>query len=285
MPHWLKGCVLFLLAACSLAACIEREEGCLDIAARNFTADADDPCPDSCCVYPTWELTVRHRFRPADRPDTLVAFSYDSIYATSAFSSSLFQFDSVRFFLSDFTLEFANGTTAAVTDKLEITLADGTAESIRDDFLTAEPRLFNATEVGTIITSGTLTGVRFLLGLTENLRTADLESFPTGNPLDLPADAYNHAEGDGFLPLRMRLVAPPGATDTLDVRVLEPISVVLTLDAPFVLEPGFDLGMTLTVDYAAWLGDVNVATATEAEVMQAIRDGAANSFAVIAVEN
>ena len=205
--------------------------------------------------------------------------------ATAAFPARPFQFDSVRYFLSDFELQYADGTVARVADELEITRADGTETTVTDDFVTAEPRRFGATPLGTLNAPGTLTGVRFLLGLPEAVRTADLEDFPTGSALDLPATAFNYRSADGFLPLRLRLVAPPAAADMLDVAVLEPLPVALAFDPPFVLEPGFDLALTLAVDYAAWLAPLDVVTATETQVRQAIQNGAANSFTVLTVEH
>ena len=273
-----------LVLVFSIIGCIEREDGCLDVTATNFAAAADNPCPDSCCVYPDLNVTVRHRFRPADRPDTLLAFSYDSTYSVLPQPLDSFTFDSIRFFLSNFELIDASGTASTVEDELEVRSASGTSITIADNFLSAAPRIFNASRVGTLRAPGTYFGVRFLLGLETETRTAELSDFPDGHPLDLPENAYSYRAGDGFIPLRVRLVAPPAASDTLDVTVLEPIAVELEFDEPFVLEPGFDLDLTLAVDYAIWLEGGNVTTATEADIRNQIQTQAANSFLILAVE-
>lgn len=270
-----------LLLIALLSACIEREEGCLDIAAVNFAADADLACPDSCCVYPTLQVELQHRIHTAERPDTLIRFFYDSTYAVLPDTTVKFAFDSIRFFLSEFELIREDSSSFQVSDRLELSDGNGELVSVTDDVFIAERNSFGTQTLGDFRAEGTFTGVRFLVGLKETIRTADASSFPVDHPLVDQNNDFN-ATTDGFAALALRFRQPPSTTDTTTLRIVSATPVELSFE-PFVIEPGFDVKLTLAVDYLDWLEGILVNDATDAELREYIRMALDNSFQVSAV--
>ena len=273
--------LLCFLSSLLMTACIEREEGCLDVAAVNFAADADLPCPDSCCTYPSLRLELQHRIHTAERPDTLIRFFYDSTYAVLPDTTVKFTFDSIRFFLSDFEMIREDGSTASVTDRLELTDATGETISLIDDLFIAERNSFGVQTLGDFRTEGRFTGVRFLLGIEEALRTADAASLPTDHPLVDQNNEFNTTT-DGYTALSLRLRQPPATDNTTALRIVTATPIELSFETIFI-EPGFDVKLTLAVDYLDWFEGVLVNDATDAELRDHIRNAFSNSFEVIAV--
>ena len=69
---------LAAVLALGLSACYEPEEGCLDVAAKNFQVDADLNCPDDCCEYPNLKLLLSHRVGPQGNDEPIRYI--DSVY-------------------------------------------------------------------------------------------------------------------------------------------------------------------------------------------------------------
>ena len=111
--------VLLLLATLTYS-CYEPVEGCLDIAAVNFNASADEDC---CCEYPTLRIQLIQRF------ETLVDLS------AKAYTNNLgqvFRLDNAVLYLHRFSFSQL-GNTYPVTDSLALQVFDGPDRPLRAD--------------------------------------------------------------------------------------------------------------------------------------------------------
>lgn len=272
--YWI---VLIPVILSMLPACYQRQEGCLDITAVNFDVEADRPCAD-CCEYPNLTLEFQHR---VILPDTELVFQYDSLYYLENQPDVFFRFRRIRFYVSN--LEFRNANSVAtLSDSLEMLVPDGMGDSLEvripDNVMLVDKEQFSSRELGSFRGSGFFDQIRFWVGVGPLVQQADPNTAPEGHPLRIQPDSLNWSAGEGYIAANLILLRDPGSEDSTQVKLIDPQLVVLPLNPPVEIKPGFDLRLRLRINYLAWLEGLNLATASEAEIAQQIAQQIANGF-------
>lgn len=269
--------ILFLLPSC-----YEPQEGCLDIQATNFDAEADNQCPD-CCTYPNMALGFRHRVVKADTFFNLVYL--DSVYNDDF--GQPYRFKNIQFYVSNFHLIRPDGSEELVSDQLQFEL-QGTEEkiSVENNFALVNRNTFTDYTLGTYVVSGDFAGMRFALGVEGEANQADPNTLPEDHPLHIEEDMYFNADS-GYVFNRIELFRDTTAADTiptvLEIGLNDNLREV-TLPASFNLIEGFDIVVTLQVDYLTWFRGVDIKNDSEEQMRDKIVQNITESFSIIAVE-
>lgn len=274
--------LLFLGLSGLFGACIEDQEGCLDLAATNFDVGADIECVEPCCEYPTLRLQVQHRVVSAELPDSLQRFRYDSVYLLGSPPDSI-RFDYFRFYLHDVALDFADGGTAQVAERLPIFSPTAGELTVVDDVMRVAVDEFGLQALGEIRPAGTLTGLRLRVGLPEEWGRVAPGDYPAGHPLRVGQAEPTYDTLAGYSSLAAAFRVPPGAPDSTVVRFLGDSPVSLPLDVPLELRRGFDLVITLRLNYHRLFADLNLAQATNGTLTGALIDRLPNSIELVDV--
>ncbi|HFA49057.1 MAG TPA: hypothetical protein ENJ95_08575 [Bacteroidetes bacterium] len=272
----------FLLFLPLFFGCFEPKEGCLNINATNYAVDADDPCAD-CCTLPTLTLSVRH---VAELPNDTVAFRYGTLYPSLVDGRDSFVVDRAHFFISNIKLVKEGGGEVGVTDTLRLEFASGEALTIEDNFAKLDRDIFAARKVGTIITEGNFTKIKLTLGLEEFLLQNDLPTnIPPRHPLNISEDSLIFEAGTGYIP-NLLIFRPDTLpeTDSLIFHFLEPTEITLPLESPFYVEKGFDVKLTLKVNYEEWFRFVDFENDSPQAMMEQIGHNLPNVFAVAEIK-
>lgn len=261
--------VLFLL--CSIIACQDPVEGCLDVNATNYSVAADDPCSD-CCTYPTFSLQIFHRF------DSLV-FSFDSIYE---FAGSDAKFQQSIFYLSDFKL-LSLTDSFEVIDTITLDIIGAGTEVFKDDY-TLVSRSVNSFEyeVGEIRGKGTYSALRFKVGLAGNAAFANAEVLPEEHPLALSTDTlWTFPEGYVFhrVIIEPDTLLDPSVTRQIDIKGPSRL-VEITLSLEKEIELGFDLEVPLKIDYKEWFSGIDFVGDDVDTITEKIVTNTANAFSI-----
>jgi hypothetical protein len=277
--------LLILGLAFSLTACVEQQEGCLDINAVNFQVDADRPCT-GCCEYPVLELNFQHKAFP----DTSLNLVYeDSVYQDG--SGNSFRFRQIRYYLSALHLVRPDGAELTVEDTLQLPIEqpDGHIdfEIVEDNFVLVNPGDYQRKEIGTIHTEGTFSKVKFTFGLAGAANTVDPGALPGDHPLSDPSLYWNADSGRIFN--RIELFRVENDVDTietvLEIGMPENLRTIeLPLPDPFFLDPGFSAELVLRVDYLTWFEEVNLISDSKEQIIEKIVNKLTESFSVVEIE-
>lgn len=261
----------FLLFLICQTACYEPQEGCLDLRATNYAVDADDPCGD-CCIFPILTVQMQHR---VDFPDTSFSFRYKTLYPSPFNILDSFVVDRARFYISNLRLVREDGEEIGALDTLRLEAPMGTFVTVEDNFAKFDRDNFQSRKLGTFITEGVFTGVKLTLGLETFLQQTDPASVPTGHPLSTAADSLNYDAAVGYIPsLLIFRNDTTAVSDSLEIQIFEPETVFLPFEEPFLLEQGFDIDLTLKMDYLAWFNGIDL----ENEPLEVIRQKVAGNL-------
>ena len=277
------GLGLAALSLFLLPACYEKQEGCLDINAANFDVAADIPCSE-CCVYPQLSVKLEHK---AVLPDTILPFRYDSLFSVAAYPAVKFRFHRLRYYLSNIRL-VRSGASGGVADSITLYLPQSPGDTVPvrvvNDFMVADRDFLQAKKLGTWKGEGTFDRLEFTLGVDDAIRYTDPAKTPAGHALQAPVDGYNWTESEGYISNFMRYSTEAQAQDTIDVAITTPVPVSLTLDPPLEIIPGYNITLTLYVNYLAWLEGLDLSTATPSAIEQQYINQAAYAFYQIGVK-
>ena len=280
------GCLLgiCLIVSC-FSACYEPVEGCLDPNALNFGLDADRECGD-CCAYPSLSIRFLNQWTDADTSFTLN-------YASDAYrdgGGNPFPIDRITYYLKDFILITDAGNSIRTTDTVLVGYLNdvGLYEDryLRDDYLLINASVSTTLEVGTLARNGNFTRLTFDLGIDEFTDRILPGSLPTNHPLSL-LDTTMYDLGNGrYRSNRLDLArdTTQNAADLLLSYGAERMTVPVTVDIPggFSLPAGFNMVVTLEVNYADWFREVqNIAQGSETEILTQIVGSLSNSFTLV----
>lgn len=252
---------LGLALAVGLNSCYEPEEGCLDFAAKNFQVDADLDCPDGCCEYPSLKLILSHRVGEQGNDEPLR-------YLTTVYTDAqrqVFRLQKMQYYLSNFLLHAADGSTASVTDLLSVQSYDSggslTDNELTDDFLLINPSFSSSLTVGEIQVNGTFEAISFSLGLNELANRTDTSSVEEGHPLGSIDDPMFVDVDQGYAFVEAAILRDTIASDTIpaEVKVVgtdQRIDYFIPFDQPFDLNPGYNINISLHINYATWLNAI-----------------------------
>lgn len=285
--HLFWGLILGLTL--TFSACYEPVEGCLDVAAKNFQVDADDACPDDCCTYPALKLVLQHRIGALGNS---VAIRYlDSIYTDA--QRQPFRIEDMQYYLSNFILHTTDGDEIRVSDRLDVQSynADGslTENELIDDFLLINPSFSSSLTVGELRAPREFEAVSFSLGLQELANRTDTSSVEEGHPLGSIDDRMFIDEEQGFAFLKASLLRDTISSDTIPTLVQlsgtnQGIDYFIPFDQPFDLNPGFNINITLHINYATWLNAVeDVRTDTPEAIANKIVSGLSQAIKLVEI--
>jgi len=280
----------FLLLALLVTAfgCYEKQEGCLDIAATNFDVEADRDCAD-CCNYPTLSVIFSHKARSVAQ-DTFFNLTFlDSAYTVNG--SDFFRIGGIRFYISDFQLVRNDGSMLTSTDEITLSIpenGDTLTQTVTDDFALVNRSNLSATTIGTIRPEGDFTGIRFNIGISTPANHADPLAFPTTHPLYSNNGDMHWSIDSGYVFNRIALFRDTMASDTIPT-VLEigtdELLQTIELDYPFPLKQGFNVSVSLRIDYLQWFQGVDIRNDSEAVMIEKIVENVTNSFTVLDVSS
>ncbi len=272
-----------MLALCIVAAsCVEEVDGCLDIRAVNFQADADNGCGD-CCTFPVWNIQLRHRaIRGAD---TTIFSVGDSVYVDDF--GQPYRFASIRYFLSGFQLRDVSGNPLGVTDSIGLFLLEGGAirdTTVEDNFILANPEDFTNITLTDIIGDGKHEQLCFSMGLPDFASRSIPDSIPTNHPL-ATAGLYQVSSGN-------RLIAEIALfRDTLSETMADTFEIEGSLQAleicdpvSFSLTPGFDVETQIEVNYLNWMQGIDVRNEEKSQIAAKLYANFPTAFRVLSVE-
>lgn len=277
--------LLFLGLILATTACLEQEEGCLDINATNYQVDADLPCAD-CCMYPLLQLNFQHKVFP----DTSLNLVYeDSIYQDGA--GNEFRFRQIRYYLSNLHLLRPDGAEVGVEDTLQLPVEQPGGqigiEVVEDNFALVDPGDFRRKDIGTIRTQGMFNKVKLTFGITGAANTVEPGVLPDNHPLAAPGLYWNADSGRVFN--QIELFRVENGRDTietvLEIGMPENLRTMeLSLPQEFYLDPGFSAELILRINYLTWFEDVNLVADSEEQIIQKIVKKLTESFSVVEIE-
>lgn len=274
--------IIFCALSLALQRCAEPKTGCLDVRATNFQVDADEGCTD-CCTYPQLRLDLLHKFTIGD---SLFNFIPGSTYTDDA--GNRFRLGELRFYLSETRLLRSDGTALKLDKQLALRTVNAAGDSTRflveDNFALASPASLLRILPGNFRDGGTFTGVQFKIGIDVPARSADPGSAPASHPL-YPQQVPMWTAKLGYLSQRIEVYSGQAPADTLG-RVLEfggPESIkaiTIPLDKPLSVPPGFHIVLTLRIDYARWLRNINFASDTDSVIFRKLSENVSAAFSV-----
>lgn len=277
--------VLLLCISWYLSACYEPVEGCLETNALNFSLDADREC-DGCCTYPVLSIRLTHRWENAD---TSFIFRYSSL-AFKDGGGNPFSIDRITYYLHDFVLLTDAGNAIRTTDTLLVPLLNSSGfyedTYIPDDYLLVNAAVSSSLEVGTLPRNGNFTQLQFQLGIDAFTDRILASALPNNHPLSLLDSTMYDLDLLRYVSNRISLKrdTSQNAEAVLPAYGSEIDAVPVTIDIPggFPLAAGFNMVISLEVNYADWFQDVQrIDTASEADLIAQIVARLPNAFTLL----
>lgn len=278
--------ITFLVFPILWSSCFTPAEGCLDIDATNFNASADESCSD-CCIYPQLNLNIAHNIQIEGvlQADTCINFT-SSTFLTND-NVDFFQLDDVSFYLSDFELEKIDGTISEVINVSRFYILDDIVTQtykdtlVKNDFVLVKRTQF-AYSIGEFRAPGTYAKLRFQVGILPRLNSIDPDTLATTHSLSSSQGMYDTLD-NSFLSQRFTI-----EMDTSEaVEMIEDFEIggfsqpiPIELDFPNTFQPGFDVDISLKINYTKWLQGINFATDSEAEIKSKIVSNTAEAIEI-----
>lgn len=288
MRSWWAKARLFVIAiliTSCFTACYEPVEGCLDTNALNFSLDSDREC-DGCCTYPTLSIQLVHQWEDAD---TNLTFRYTSDAFRDG-SGNPFAIERITYYLKEFILLSDAGSPVNTTDSVLVGFLNDAGfyedRYIRDDYLLINASVSSSLEVGTLARNGNFTQLQFELGVDDFTDRVLPGSLPENHPLSLLDTTMFDLNDGRYISNRLDLSRDTSlnAQDLLLSYGAERMTIPITVDIPggFPLPAGFNMVVTLQVNYAEWFQQVNnLPNASEEDLLSQIVAGLSNSFTLV----
>jgi hypothetical protein len=267
---------------CNLAAgCYQPKEGCLDIGAVNYDVSADDPCPD-CCKYPQLSITFQHQVL---LPDTTLTFKYNTSYPTPFDGSHYFSIERSRFFVSNFRLVNDKGAAFGSSDSIQLEAPAGTALTVENNFAKVDRDIFQPNVIGKFLAQGNFNQLRFTVGLESPLQQTNPETIPGNHALSTTSDTIMYKKGTGYIPNLLVLnrdTLPDTTPWTL--WLTDPKEISLDLPKPFQLDRGFNVKITLRINYLGWFEGIDFQNDSPLTIQQKITSNLPYTFFVESIK-
>ena len=282
-----KGAVFFALALlATLAACYEPQEGCLDVEAVNYDLQADKSNNEEC-IYPQLRLSLRHVYSKADTTYRLGLA--DSVYYDS--QGHPFRINSIRYYLSNFHLIFADGQEAEVAETIEIEIPqpDGSTllREVEDNFSLARPQVTQNYTVGTLRKSGEVREIRFDLGVAGLANQAGPASFPDNHPLGLIDSSLYFNQDSGYVFQYIELFRDTIAADTVPATLrigTTPYLREVRLPVSFTKARGYHIQVNMQADYSYWFQNIDARQDSPMALIDKIVANQAQGFSILDIE-
>jgi hypothetical protein len=263
----------YLLFLFCFGACLEPEEGCLDILATNFNAAADEEC-NNCCTFPELRLEFEHNMG-----DDALTLGQD--YVTE--DQQYFTLIDLRYFLSDvqitgpdLRLQFLDSFSVVVMEN------GGLVEKELENNMKLVRRTVTSEVFGRFINFGLIDTLRFTIGVNELLNTALPGDFPSTYPLNIESETMYWNPDSGYIFNLLSFKRDTfTASDTLNLSIgLDPRRVEVVLPYADTLARANNLSITLEVDYLEWFEGINFATDPEDLILEKIVNNTSKAFQI-----
>lgn len=252
-----------------LVSCYEKQDGCLDIVATNFSFGADLDC-DGCCVYPKLQIVFDHKV------DTF-NFSYSSYYTLDF--DQVIQFQYVGYYLSKIALKTVDEVQVSIEEKVQIIDYDNNekVDSIIDNIIWVELPDFRY-DIGTFRHINLFTALEYTFGMEDRVALSEDDE---DHPLGLAKNLFLE---DDKAYVNMRLII---MTDTLTKQidtfqiegVAQAIPIEIPIDTSF--QGGIDFQINIKADYFKWIQGVNFKQDSEEKIIETIKSNTKNVFSVL----
>lgn len=232
------------------AGCYEKVDGCLDIYASNFNANADNPCEDDCCTYPSISFVITHLMGEE-------GLRYDTTLYSTGTTDSV-SIVGITYFISDIALLGTDGN-LTIQDTVQVRNTDDEGLILTDDFMLVDFIKGRSYSPGSFQTAGTYDSLQLRLGLDNTVATVDPASLSSGHNLSLQTDTM-WQETEGYALAKILLVSQSNYTDTLEYFIpTVDNSLEITLPLTAKVDFGTNYTISLDVDYQKWLQGIDFA--------------------------
>jgi len=223
--------------------CNTRIEGCLDPNARNFDFVAEVAC-DGCCTYPVATFTLSQKWNAENFSTTDTLFDMNS---------NPYQIVDIRYFLSSWTWKGFDNSIYTI----DSTEADCAGDKLRytEDINAVESRIF-VYPLGFIRQAPIIDSLAFHLGLVEDFSCLVDTLSSTPDILTPASPLWNPATGALSA---MRLIVNRNIADTIVDTVFIDLHQLFAIGYLHEFDLGADYSFLLTVNYAMWFQQVNIA--------------------------
>ncbi len=230
------------------SACLEKEDGCRDVDATNFAANAEEDCED-CCTYPSIFFEIDHA-----AGDTSLRYG-----DTIIFEDKLINILAVSFYINGLSLTGADQT-ITVTDQITLTDRDGNENMTIDDIAIISRDIASFSyEIGSFRGSGDYVELNFQQGLTAIQEATNPASVPSTHPL-APSNGLFDLPDSTFVFTQISLVDLLNE-DTLEYNIKNPVNI--NLPYTVTIDRGFNLTIPIKVDYLKWIEGINFADSAD----------------------
>ncbi len=276
--------LIFISLIFIFIACYENREGCLDVNATNFDVSADLRCAD-CCTYPLLRLNILHRIKDAQL-DTFYNLMIDQ--AITLDSIHFFTIKNIRYYISDVKLKRADGTLVGVNNEIELSITAPNSDTIpffeEDNFALISRRTPRNSNIGTLSQNGDFVGVQFKIGLAENINQTNPNLVPLTHPLHISGEMYDTLSSNYiFNQIELFRTAEVDTTPTVVNIIGDKYMEIIDLDFPFNTDIGFNITLTIRVDYREWFKQIDIENETIEDFVTKVTAGLANSFQLVSV--
>lgn len=235
--------LLPIICVLVLPSCLEKEEGCRDVNATNFAADAERDCED-CCTFPDITFEIDHAVG-----DTFLRYG-----DTILFEDKIIQILEASFYVNGISLT-GNNDPVIVSDQITLTDRAGNTNLVTDDIaiISRDINSFSY-EIGTFSGQGDYGELNFQLGLTDIQADTNPSSVPTAHPLAPSNGLFASTTDSSYVFTRLRLVNVAN-DDTLQYDLTTSLNITLPYEVT--INRGFDLDIPIKVDYLKWIEGIN----------------------------
>jgi hypothetical protein len=232
----------------AVSACYEPVAGCLDRAAINFDLDADEACPDNCCIYPQLTLEIRNRWGE-DGPEVSSEERY------RAAGGQAFFLDRLRYYWSEPQLVREDGSVVAPADSVEVDRrigADTITTFVPDGILLIDATSGRVSQaVGSFRPEGEFLVLRVRLGLAPAYADVLPASLPSGHPLAFQPGRLYFGADTGYAQIKLAFT-PEGQTDSTVVTTFAdaaPLYIDIPVPGVAGLPPGNNIRIIVEANY------------------------------------
>ncbi|MEZ5058577.1 MAG: hypothetical protein R2879_16200, partial [Saprospiraceae bacterium] len=162
----------------------------------------------------------------------------------------------VFFYISDLQLIASDGRLLNVQDSIEIGYLDSGADTlfkeITDNFAIGNRGILASRTLGEVGAQGSFQGIQFRVGLKDESRDYLPNKVRAGHPLAFQSDSLNWTETDKYNYQYWEFYRDTLDMDSTVIRITAPNSNFIQLYEPFELKRGFDVAVSIRIDYLKW---------------------------------
>ncbi|MBK8700825.1 MAG: hypothetical protein IPN29_15285 [Saprospiraceae bacterium] len=245
--------LLVLMLVIGLPGCYEKKSGCLDIAAVNYDASADEDCSD-CCLYPSIKIAMDHLFGNG----TLV-FN-DTLFTNQNHAFLLLD---QKFYLGAIAFMNEKGFPLTLQNQTPFTLKDGTTRSFADDYKLCI-RNVSLITINTFRWSGAVASASYGPGLEEPFN--DIDADIVSGSSDLSSERGMTDAENNYLTYYLKVIGGMSLKDTMEINISGRWRVNKKFNPSIPIVSGKDLVVPIAIDYNKLFQNVPFQTANAFDI-------------------